>query len=67
MSMTKWEGKPQVAHACLWLFYEQALNINASGTRYEVERNKVKDKMQAGMHTQRGQNSVEGKDGRRGK
>lgn len=44
MSMTKWEGKPQVARVCLWLFYEQAPNINASGTLvgYEVERKKMK-------------------------
>lgn len=58
MSMTKWEGKPQAAHACLWLFHELELNIKASGTSvgYKVER----------WHNQGAQSRVEGKDGRTG-
>lgn len=49
MSMNKWEGIQHVVRVCLCLFYEQALNITASGTLdgCQVERNKDEEGMQA--------------------
>lgn len=47
--------------ACLCLFYEQVLNITASGTLdgYEVERNKDEEKMRERRSDERGQRGVE--------
>lgn len=61
MSMNKWEGKPQVARVCLCLFYEQALNITASGTwdGCEVERNKDEEEMHTRRSDERGQRGLE--------